>query len=384
MLTFQGQKNQLFWLKLTNNSPIKADPLPMRSILATRKTLSKRLVSIAMLLFLCSCSISNNKNSSHQSEPTDFGNSKETQTVEMEVFQALRTILSWEATLSQRAIPKFVGQEADSLSASSSVWADLRRGFQLQAYYDQASRQGQLNYYLSQENYFETITERGSPFFPDIVRVVETHGLPAEAALMPLVEAALVTTAVSHKNAAGLWQFTSRTGESYGLPSDEWYEARFDPMRSTLAALEYLKYLAKMFDNQWLVVFAAYNMGENELIARASRAGLEPTNENIWEISIPRETRNHIARILALANILENPSTHSVQLHEFEATVKYENVETERFMSFEDIAAYVDLSAEDISKLNPAYLKSHTHPVYPQYVLLPVSEAQKLKLALNL
>ena len=357
----------------------------MRSNLAPRKALSKRLVSISMLLFLCGCSITNNNNISRQkSEPTDFGNSKETQTVELEVIQALRTMLSWEATLNQRAIPKFVGQEADSLSASSSVWADLRRGFQLQAHYDQASRQGQLKYYLSQENYFKTITERGSPFFPDIVRAVESHGLPAEAALMPLVEAALVTTAVSHKNAAGLWQFTSRTGESYGLPSDEWYEARFDPMRSTLAALEYLKYLAKMFNNQWLVVFAAYNMGENELIARASRAGLEPTNENIWEISIPRETRNHIARILALANILENPSTHSVQLHEFEATVKYENVETERFMSFEDIAAYVDLSAEDISKLNPAYLKNHTHPVYPQYVLLPVSEAQKLKLALNL
>ena len=334
---------------------------------------------------LCSCSIPNNKDVNHQkSEPTDIGNSEETQKVELEVIQALRTILTWEATLSQRAIPKFIGREVVSLSTSSSVWSDLRSGFQLQAYYPQASRQGQLNYYLSQESYFETITERGNPFFPDIVSEVKKHGLPAEAALLPLVEAALVTTAVSNKNAAGLWQFTSATGKSYGLPSDEWYEARFDPMRSTLAALEYLKYLAKMFDNQWLVVFAAYNMGENELIARANRAGLEPSNENIWEIRIPRETRNHIARILALANILEDPSTYSIELSEFEANAQYENVETERFMSFDDIAAHVDLSAEDISKLNPAYLKGHTHPVYPQYVLLPVSEAQKLKLALNL
>ena len=357
----------------------------MSSNIATRKMLSKGSANLVMLLILCSCSISTNKNiSHHNSEPTDIGNSEDIQTVKLEVIQALRTILTWEATLSQRAIPQFIGKEADSPLAPSSVWADLRAGFHLQAYYPQASRQGQLNYYLSQENYFKTITERGNPFFPDIVRAVKTHGLPTEVALLPLVEAALVTRAVSNKNAAGLWQFTSATGESYGLPSDEWYEARFDPMRSTLAAIEYLKYLAKMFDNQWLVVFAAYNMGENELIARANRAGLEQSNESIWRIGIPRETRNHIARILALASILEDPSRHSVELPDFDSIVHYENVETERFMSFEDIAAHVDLSTEDISRLNPAYLKSYTHPIYPQHVLLPVSEAEKLKLALNL
>jgi len=379
------RNGKFFSVKLPNNSPSKADPISIRPNLGAPKMLYKKSVNLAIIVMLCSCSIPNNKDVKHQkSEPTDIGKSEKIQTIELEVVQALRTILTWEATLSQRAIPKFVGKEAGSLSTSSSVWSDLRSGFQLQAYYPQASRQGQLNYYLSQKSYFETITERGNPFFPDIVREVTKHGLPAEAALLPLVEAALVTTAVSNKNAAGLWQFTSTTGESYGLPSDEWYEARFDPMRSTLAALEYLKYLAKIFNNQWLVVFAAYNMGENELIARANRAGLEPSNENIWEISIPRETRNHIARILALADILENPSKHSVELSEFEAAVQYENVDIARFMSFDDIATHVDLSVEDISNLNPAYLKSHTHPTYPQYVLLPVSEARKLKLALKL
>ena len=357
----------------------------MSSNPALREISLKGTVNFALSLILCSCSISINQDENHQELQSAVDvKSDQTETVALEVIQALRTILTWEATLSKRTIPVFIGQIADDRSATSSVWNDLRGGFQLQAYYDQASRQGQLNYYLSQENYFETITERGSPFFADIVRAVKTHGLPAEAALLPLVEAALVTTAVSDKNAAGLWQFTSATGRSYGLPADEWYEARFDPMRSTLAAIEYLKYLAKVFDNQWLVVFAAYNMGENELIARANRAGLEPTNDNIWEIRIPSETRNHIARILALANILEDPSTYSIDLSEFEASVQYENVDTARFMSFDEISAHIDLSVEDISELNPAYLKSHTHPIFPQYVLLPIPEARKLKIALNL
>ena len=357
----------------------------MNSKLALREISLKGTVNFALSLILCSCSISTNQNENHQeSQAAVDVKPDQAETVALEVVQALRTILTWEATLSKRTMPVFIGRIADDRSAASSVWGDLRGGFQLQAFYDQASRQGQLNYYLSQENYFETITERGSPFFADIVRAVKTHGLPAEAALLPLVEAALVTTAVSNKNAAGLWQFTSATGRSYGLPADEWYEARFDPMRSTLAAIEYLKYLAKIFDNQWLVVFAAYNMGENELIARAKRAGLEPTNDNIWEIRIPSETRNHIARILALANILEDPSKYSINLSEFEATEQYENVDTARFMSFDEISEHVDLSVEDISELNPAYLKSHTHPIFPQYVLLPIPEARKLKIALNL
>jgi membrane-bound lytic murein transglycosylase D len=360
----------------------------MNSNLVVKIMTYKRSASFLMMLILCGCSISTTQKAVRQSSTSIAGSkiksSDVSPTVDQEIIEALRTVLTWKSTLTERHIPTVIGLSDDNQTSTSSIWTELRSGFKLQAYYDHASRNDQISYYLSQENYFEAIAERGYPFFSDIVRTVQEHGLPLEVALLPLVESALVTTAVSNKNAAGLWQFTRATGKSYGLPSDEWYEARFDPIRSTLAAVEYLKYLATLFNNQWLVVFAAYNMGENELIARATRVGLEPSNENIWEIRIPHETRNHIARILALANILEKPSQYSVNLSEFEDIVQYENVDTANFMSFNEIAKHVDLSVEDISKLNPAYLKNHTHPVYPQYILLPVPEARKLKTALNL
>ena len=146
---------------------------------ALREISLKGTVNFALSLILCSCSISINQNENHQELQSAVDvKPDQTETVALEVIQALRTILTWEATLSERAMPVFIGQIADDRSATSSVWGDLRGGFQLQAYYDPASRQGQLNYYLSQENYFETITERGSPFFADIVRAVKTHGYP--------------------------------------------------------------------------------------------------------------------------------------------------------------------------------------------------------------
>jgi hypothetical protein len=142
----------------------------MTSNPALREISLKGTVNFAFALILCSCSISINQNENHQELQSVVDvKPDQTETVALEVIQALRTILTWEATLSERAVPVFIGQIADDRSATSSVWGDLRGGFQLQAYYDQASRQGQLNYYLSQENYFETITERGSPFFAVIV-----------------------------------------------------------------------------------------------------------------------------------------------------------------------------------------------------------------------
>jgi len=348
----------------------------------------KRSAGFLMIIILCGCSISTTQKAVLQSSKPLAGSRIESPnvgpTVDQEIIEALRTVLTWKSTLTKRRIPNIIGPSEDDQTSTPSIWSELRGGLKLQAYYNNASRNDQISYYLSQENYFEAITERGNPFFSGIVRTVQEHGLPLEVALIPLVESALVTTAVSNKDAAGLWQFSRATGKSYGLPSDEWYEARFDPIRSTLAAIEYLEYLATLFNNQWLVVFAAYNMGENELIARATRDGLEPSNENIWEIKIPHETRNHIARILALANILEKPSQYSVNLSEFEDIVQYENVDTASFLSFDEIATHIDISVEDISKLNPAYLKNHTHPVYPQYILLPAPEARQLKTALNL
>jgi len=126
------------------------------------------------MLILGGCSISTTQKTVRQSSTSiaapKIKRPDVSPTVDQEIIEALRTVLTWKSTLTERHIPTVIGISDDNQTSTSSIWTELRSGFKLQAYYDHASRNDQISYYLSQENYFEAIAERGYPFFSDIVR----------------------------------------------------------------------------------------------------------------------------------------------------------------------------------------------------------------------
>ena len=83
----------------------------MTSNPALREISLKVTVNFALSLILCSCSISINQNENHQELQSAVDvKPDQTETVALEVIQALRTILTWEATLSERTMPVFIGK----------------------------------------------------------------------------------------------------------------------------------------------------------------------------------------------------------------------------------------------------------------------------------
>ena len=103
------------------------------------------------------------------------------------------------------------------------------------------------------------------------------RNMPAEIALLPIVESAYDPFAYSHGRAAGLWQFIPGTGKRFELKQDWWYDGRRDVIDSTRAALDYLQYLHKRFNNDWLLALAAYNSGEGTV----SKA--DPPKSQEWQ-----------------------------------------------------------------------------------------------------
>ncbi|MCK7497082.1 MAG: transglycosylase SLT domain-containing protein [Comamonadaceae bacterium] len=67
--------------------------------------------------------------------------------------------------------------------------------------------------------------------------------IPAEIALLPLLESGFDPNAVSRSNAVGLWQFLQSTSSHLGVKSDKWVEERRDIEKSTEAAIRHLRYL---------------------------------------------------------------------------------------------------------------------------------------------
>lgn len=125
-------------------------------------------------------------------------------------------------------------------------------------------------------------------FYADLL--VE-EGLPIDLVVLPLMESGNNPNAKSPKNALGLWQFMPSTGRDWGLSSSHGIDDRRNAIKATRAAIRYLNYLHKEF-NDWNLVLAAYNWGMGN-VRKALKQGLLKNNRINLNL-LPRETANYL------------------------------------------------------------------------------------------
>jgi membrane-bound lytic murein transglycosylase D len=130
----------------------------------------------------------------------------------------------------------------------------------------------------TQRSYAQNVLKRAEEYLPDIVEELKKQHLPLELACLPLVESAFEPRAVSHAGAAGLWQLMPQTARRYGLVVSKELDERFQTPKATKAALSYLVFLHKTFNN-WPLALAAYNCGEGAMQRALERSGTSSLNE---------------------------------------------------------------------------------------------------------
>jgi membrane-bound lytic murein transglycosylase D len=92
-----------------------------------------------------------------------------------------------------------------------------------------------------ESGFFIESYKRSGRYRPHIVAALKEAGLPEELSWLPLIESGFKVKALSRARALGLWQFIPSTGYKFGLKRDKLIDERMDPMKSTRAAIEYLK-----------------------------------------------------------------------------------------------------------------------------------------------
>ena len=75
-------------------------------------------------------------------------------------------------------------------------------------------------------------------------------GLPEDLAYLAMIESGFNERAYSRARAVGVWQFIKGTGKNYGLKIDTYVDERRDPVKSTEAAVSYLKDLYDEFGSR--------------------------------------------------------------------------------------------------------------------------------------
>lgn len=222
---------------------------------------------------------------------------------------------------------------------------------------------------------------RAEPYLHYLLGEIKRQGLPSDLILVPMVESAFQTTALSPKQAAGLWQFIPSTGQQYGLQQSGNYDGRYDTHPATLAALKYLKHLNHLFNGDWLLAFAAYNAGEGA-VQRAIQANrLAGGTGTFWELTLPSETQSYVIKILALSRVVSNPAANGFRPRKAPGGNTLARVEAKPEVHIADLIASSGIAPDEFYKLNPAFKPDVEPPPQPHHFLLPIEKAEILMAA---
>jgi membrane-bound lytic murein transglycosylase D len=194
---------------------------------------------------------------------------------------------------------------------------------------------------------------RSGRYRPMILAKLEEAGLPSQLSWLPMVESWFKVRAYSRASAVGMWQFISSTGLRYGLGRDAWVDERFDPEKSTDAAIAYLVDLHGLFGD-WPKALAAYNCGE----ARVQRLQRRSATEylDFWDLYelLPRETRRYVPRLFAALQIIENPEKFGMTLPDPDPPpADVTTVTVERAVKLEALDELLGLDKGTLGELNP-------------------------------
>ena len=261
------------------------------------------------------------------------------------------------------------------------VLAKLRRGFRL-TYVDNHRTEAEKKWFAKHPDYMNRVLTRAQRYLPFIVAELERRDLPLELALLPIVESAYDPFAYSHGRAAGLWQMIPGTAKRFGLKQNWWYDGRRDVVESTRAALDYLEYLYKFNNGDWLNAIASYNSGEGN-VRRAVRRNTSANKPiDFWNLRLPKETSMYVPKLLALVEIVADPAKYNLTLPVVVDEPQFRVADIGGQLDLALAAELAGIDVDAVYQYNPGYNRWSTDPSGPHKLVMPIDVADDFVAAL--
>lgn len=207
------------------------------------------------------------------------------------------------------------------------------------------------------------------------------EGIPQEFLYLAMIESGFSLTAKSSKHAIGMWQFMPKTAKSLGLEINMQIDERKDPIKSTKAAITYLKTLKESF-GKWYLAAIAYNCGDGRLRRAIEQAGSDSLSVLLDpEVKyIPLESRMYIRKILSVSLMFANVDTLKTNNYDYflnrGASSLLVSIEVPSATSLHRIATQAGMSLKELKYYNPQFKRNltpthaKTYPVYVPYQFL--------------
>ena len=228
-----------------------------------------------------------------------------------------------------------------------------------------------MNMHLKDLDKFDEYLNDSYYFLYFVIQELEKNNLPLELAILPYIESNYDPFSISSSGAVGIWQFMPRTGRLYQLDRSWWNEDRHDPFRSTEAAVKYLKYLYKRFDQNIYLTLAAYNAGPSLLDRRINQNKRRGMDTDFWSLNVPVQTKNYVPKYIALRELIFNSENYGVKLPQipYEPVVKKISIPGQ--VEVLTLSEYLDIKPELLYKLNAGYTKWASAPENESVFYIP-------------
>ncbi len=233
----------------------------------------------------------------------------------------------------------------------------------------------QINRYVRHKDKFSKSIANSQPYIYYIYQEAQKRNLPIELALLPVIESGFNPYAYSHKGAAGLWQLMPKTAGQFGIAQNHIYDGRRDVIASTNAALDHLTFLHNYFKGDLLLALAAYDSGLKRVTNAQQLNARYGRSTDFWSLQLPKETKDYVPRLLAVATIVNNAERYGVRL----PSVKFEpyltQVNMNKAVTLPQVAQLAEMNLEHVYRLNPGFNHWSGMASASNRLILPVGNA---------
>ncbi len=227
---------------------------------------------------------------------------------------------------------------------------------------------------------FALWVERGTRYEPLIRAKLRAAGLPEDMAYLPIIESGYSPGAYSRAAAVGLWQLMTSTAQGAGLRVDWWVDERRDPVRSTDAAIRFLRYLKDQFGSIYLAA-AAYDGGPGRIsrgLARYADDFEGTSGDDLFFALADKkylrvETKDYVPQLIAAALVAKEPARYGLHI-QAQPLYSYDSVRVGPSTPLVAIAQAAATDPATIADLNPHLLRGVTPPKDSFTVRVPVGQ----------
>ncbi len=234
---------------------------------------------------------------------------------------------------------------------------------------------------------FQAGLDRSYQYRPYVERELIKAGLPKDLVWLAMVESQFHPSVTSRAGAVGMWQFMRATGSRYGLRIDSYVDERRDWQKETHAAIAYLRDLTAMFNGEWPLAIASYNMGEGGISRAIAMNGGE---RDLWQLietppassHMKDETKKFYPKLLASIIVGSNPERYGFKRNP-QPPEEIVRVPVKGSYSLSMLDKESGLPSGTLKRLNPELIRGATPPTGEYEVAVPAGASEKMLAALN-